>query len=209
MPKCESVDQEPGPASLSSALRLISAASTMQLHHATLEAETGAEVLLGHPCAWLHQQLSVELAIACSEWSASLLASTFTPEDSKPRLSKKQKQKMRHPGHHTAMAEENGEKNEELPELRTLIQNEFQKQSQILVAVVSELRLLQSFNQTQLMPDAEVREVLHPKPEGARPMEKVLDFEQDRSASTASDIFRLHWPVADDEVNQVSRSRET
>jgi hypothetical protein len=76
-------------------------ASTMQLHHATLEAETGAEaqpigfcsfskigsfhsaagdsasvpgpcrylvghveVLLGHPCAWLHQQLSVELAIA-------------------------------------------------------------------------------------------------------------------------------------------------
>lgn len=73
----------------------------MQLHHATLEAETGAEaqpigfcsfceigsfhsagdsasvpgpcrsfvglhveVLLGHPCAWLHQQLSVELAIA-------------------------------------------------------------------------------------------------------------------------------------------------
>lgn len=77
------------------------------------------------------------------------------------------------------MAEENGEKNEELPELRTLIQNEFQKQSQILVAVVSELRLLQSFNQTQLMPDAEVREVLHPKPEGARPMEKVLDFEQE------------------------------
>lgn len=67
----------------------------MQLHHATLEAETGAEVLLGHPCAWLHQQLSVELAIACSEWSASLLASTFTPEDAKPRLSKKQKQKMR------------------------------------------------------------------------------------------------------------------
>lgn len=80
------------------------------------------------------------------------------------------------------MAEENGERNEEVPELRTLIQNEFQKQSQILETVVTELRLLQSVNQIQLMSDAEVEEVEkvhHPKPEGARPMEKILDFEQE------------------------------
>lgn len=77
---------------------------------------------------------------------------------------------------------ENGERNEEVPELRTLIQNEFQKQSQILETVVTELRLLQSVNQIQLMSDAEVEEVEevhHPKPEGARPMEKILDFEQE------------------------------
>ena len=37
-------------------------------------------MLLGHPMTWLHQQLSVELAISCSEWSASLLAKQ-PPED--------------------------------------------------------------------------------------------------------------------------------
>lgn len=83
--------------------------------------------------------------------------------------------------------EENGERNEEVLELRTLIQDEFRKQSQILEAVVIELRILQSFNQIQVMSEAEVGEAHHPKPEGARPMEKVLDFEQEEHHPSPAD----------------------
>ena len=53
----EEVPKRPPP------LELVFGASTAQLSHAPL-VDTGQEVLLGHPKVWLHQQLSVELAVA-------------------------------------------------------------------------------------------------------------------------------------------------
>ncbi|CAJ1340512.1 unnamed protein product, partial [Effrenium voratum] len=71
-------------------LELIYAASTAPLHE-DLEAEVTS------PKAWLHQQLAAELAVLCSEWSAALLSKNLEQDAlrSQPRLSKKQKQKLR------------------------------------------------------------------------------------------------------------------
>lgn len=84
-----------GGVGLAPPLELISAACSLQLRQAADPEDGLAEVLLSYPRMWLHQQMSVELAIVCSEWSASLWSTKEDEALRKTRLSKKQKQKLR------------------------------------------------------------------------------------------------------------------
>ncbi|CAE8590976.1 unnamed protein product, partial [Polarella glacialis] len=86
---------------LQESLNLVWAVSTLSLPLATEVLEVkGSEVLQSAPKIWLHQQMAEELAIACSEYSASSLLEISLEESEealarKNRGSKKQRQKLR------------------------------------------------------------------------------------------------------------------
>ena len=64
-------------------------------------------------------------------------------------------------------------------ELRNFIQGEFQKQSEILLGLAADVRFLQASVHVGIYADGTNGFQVHPKPEGSRPMEKVLDEEQE------------------------------
>jgi len=64
-------------------------------------------------------------------------------------------------------------------ELRNFIQGEFQKQSEILLGLAADVRFLQSSVNVGIYADSTNGFQVHPKPEGSRPMEKVLDEQQE------------------------------